>query len=128
MSTEITQGIKVSVDTSYEGRYTNKEGVWYVFSYDIEIENLTLQSIRIMNRQWNIFDSRLGMHVVEGEGIVGEQPEILPGKSHRYQSSCHLAGTFGYMEGVYGAIREADGKKLSIQVPRFELWTPWMKN
>jgi ApaG protein len=123
---EITDGIKVSVMTHYEGRFTNKEGNWYVFGYDIEIDNLSLGPIQILSRQWTIFDPKLGYRTVAGEGIVGEQPEILPGMGHRYQSGCQLGAPFGFMHGSFNAIRLNDGKPLSIKVPRFEFWCPWV--
>jgi ApaG protein len=113
------------VATHYEGRFTNKEGNWYVFGYDIEIDNLSLGPIQILTRHWTIFDPKLGYRTVEGDGIVGEQPEILPGLGHRYQSGCQLGAPMGLMYGHYTALRLNDGQTLVIKVPRFEFWCPW---
>ena len=37
----------------------------------------------------------------DGEGVVGEQPVLAPGKSHDYVSGCPLATPFGSMEGFH---------------------------
>jgi len=57
---------------------------------------------------------------VEGEGVIGEQPRILPGGVHEYRSFCVLKSEHGYMEGHYGFVRD-DGTSFNALIPRFTL-------
>jgi len=60
---------------------------------------------------------------VEGEGVVGEQPVILPGGEHRYSSFCVLETPVGCMEGSYQMVAE-DGTAFEAQIPAFTLAAP----
>ena len=57
---------------------------------------------------------------VIGEGVVGEQPTIMPGAVHEYQSFCILKSGEGWMEGHYGLLRQ-DGTSFEAAIPRFIL-------
>ena len=81
MITTITDGVKVSVETQFQPEYSNPQGDHFMFAYKINIENLSDTTVQLLRRHWDIFDSN-GIHrEVEGEGVVGEQPVIEPGKS-----------------------------------------------
>jgi ApaG protein len=58
--------------------------------------------------------------VVEGEGVVGQQPRLAPGESFRYGSYCPLTTEWGTMEGTFTMLRE-DGSRFEAQVRRFYL-------
>jgi ApaG protein len=60
---------------------------------------------------------------VDGEGVVGEQPLLTPGKSHDYVSGCPLATPFGSMEGFY-TFERADGSRAEVRIPFFPLTAP----
>ena len=61
--------------------------------------------------------------LVDGEGVVGEQPVLAPGESHEYQSYCVLRSPVGFMEGHYTFVRD-DGQEFKVEVPRFHLNGP----
>jgi ApaG protein len=61
--------------------------------------------------------------MVDGEGVVGEQPFLAPGESHEYRSYCVLQSPAGYMEGYYTFARP-DGHQFKVEVPRFHLNGP----
>ncbi|MFN9909703.1 MAG: ApaG domain, partial [bacterium] len=50
--TEITAGIRVSVETFYQPTHSNPSQGHYVFAYRITIRNGSEQAIRLRRRQW----------------------------------------------------------------------------
>lgn len=121
MTTQITEGVKVSVETVYQPEYSNPENEHFMFAYKIRIENLGDYSIKLLRRHWFIFDSNGTRREVEGEGVVGVQPVIEPGECHEYVSGCNLKSDMGYMEGSYQMVREMDGYLFAVSIPKFVL-------
>lgn len=128
MVTQITDGVKVSVDCIYQEEYSNPESNHYMFAYRITIENLSNQSVQLLRRHWFIFDSGASKSEVEGEGVVGVQPIIAPGQSHEYVSGCNLKSEIGYMEGTYQMMRRSDSTVFNVEIPRFNLIAPFRLN
>ena len=79
--------------------------------------------VQLLTRHWVITDGRGARHTVEGEGVVGEQPVIAPGRSYDYVSGCPLQTPTGAMEGSYRMIAE-DGSTFDAAIPRFQLIGP----
>lgn len=124
MVTQITQGVKISVETMFQPEYSNPLNDHFMFSYKINIENMTDDSVQLISRHWYIFDS-IGTHrEVIGEGVVGLQPVIEPGSSHEYVSGCDLKTEIGYMKGTYSMKRLADGDMFEVEIPAFQLISP----
>ena len=71
MIQQITKGIKISVETSYNGASFRNNQLYYIFSYTIIIENKSTETIKLTDRFWTIFDSLNETEVVSGEGVVG---------------------------------------------------------
>ena len=58
---------------------------------------------------------------VEGEGVIGQQPIIVPGKHHQYVSWCNLRTGLGTMHGHY-LMRVVDTEEeFQVQIPRFQM-------
>ena len=128
MITQSTSGINVSVICIFQPEYSNPENMHFMFAYQITIENTSDYTAQLISRHWDIFDS-IGEHKqVNGEGIVGEQPILLPGQFHQYVSGCNLKSELGYMEGYYTMVREIDGEILQIEIPRFNLIASYRLN
>jgi ApaG protein len=128
MVTAITEGIKISVDTIYQDEHSNPENGHFMFAYRISIENLTDFEIQLMRRQWFIFDSNGTVREVEGEGVVGVQPIIMPGDSYSYVSGCNLKTDIGSMRGRYLMRRTLDDSEFLVEIPEFELVVPFRLN
>jgi ApaG protein len=124
MVTEITQGIKVSVETEYQPAYSSPGQYHYVFTYRITIENQSEYTIQLIRRHWNIFDAGFTMREVEGEGVVGQQPVLEPGQNHQYVSGCNLKSGIGKMVGTYLMERVVDGTKMQVNIPEFTMIAP----
>jgi len=91
-----------------------------VFGYFIRIENNGRFEVQLLRRHWHIRDGLGQIREVEGEGVVGKMPVILPGKSHQYNSFCVLETFEGTMEGTFLMERE-DGERFRVAIPRFDL-------
>jgi len=121
MIQQITKGIKISVQTSFEGTFYRDRKLHYAFGYLITIENQSKDSVQLINRHWNIKDSLSRTQVVDGEGVIGKKPVIKPGQSHSYRSGCLLSSTAGRMRGYYEMINFTSTKRFKVKIPSFKL-------
>ncbi|MFN3639570.1 MAG: Co2+/Mg2+ efflux protein ApaG [Flavobacterium sp.] len=128
MVTQITRGIKISVSTSFEGTYFKNYKLHFAFSYQITIENHSKDSVQLISRHWEIFDSLNVKEIVDGEGVVGIKPVLKPGESHSYSSGCLLSSPFGAMRGYYNMVNFTSTKKFRVIVPTFRLSAPFAIN
>ena len=124
MVTEITQGVKVVVETEYQPSYSSPSQYHYVFTYKITIENQSDFTIQLKRRRWLIHDAGFTIREVEGEGVVGLQPLLEPGESHQYVSGCNLKSGIGKMVGTYLMERIVDGINFNVNVPEFVMIAP----
>jgi ApaG protein len=127
MVTDITSGVKVSVETEYQAEYSNPARQHFVFTYRIVIENLSDKTIRLLTRHWEIFDATYTKREVTGEGVVGKQPVLEPGQSHQYVSGCNLRSGIGKMQGYY-TMEQSNGKVFIVKIPEFNMVVPTFLN
>jgi ApaG protein len=121
MGTAITKGIKISVTPSYMVEESHPARGRHLFSYLIEIENVSDQVVQLMSRHWYILDSFSHSREVEGEGVVGQQPILHPGQFHRYTSWCPLESDIGLMFGFYKMRITHSGEEFEVRIPEFTL-------
>lgn len=128
MVSAVTHEIEVSVETEYQAELSNPKVGLYMFAYHINIENHGEYAVQLLRRRWNIYDSNGEHRVVEGEGVVGEQPVLESGQYHKYSSACNLITDMGKMHGSYQFVRLADGKLFTVEIPEFKLISPFRMN
>ena len=128
MVTQITRGIKISVNTSFEGTYFKNYKIHFAFSYEITIENYSKDSVQLITRHWEIFDSLNEIEVVDGEGVIGKKPVLKPGETHTYSSGCLLSSPHGAMKGFFNMINFTTTKNFRVIVPVFRLSAPYALN
>ena len=128
MVTQITKGIKVSVESSFEGTYYKESKLHYAFEYSVKIENQSKELVQLDSRHWVILDSLNEEETVDGEGVIGKKPVIKPGQSHTYTSGCLLASPYGAMYGYYRMINLNSTKKFNVMIPVFKLSAPFSLN
>jgi ApaG protein len=128
MVSKISEGIEVNVETFYQPDYSNPLNHEYMFAYRITIENLNKFSVQLLKRYWKIFDSNGEYRTVEGEGVVGVQPIILPNKQFQYVSGCNLKSEMGKMEGFYELVNQDTLKNFTVIIPSFQLIAPSKNN
>ena len=95
----------------------------YVFAYMITITNESTFTAQLRTRHWIITDGRGGVEEVKGDGVVGEQPRLVPGQSFQYTSGCVLNTPVGTMHGTYRMWRE-DGSYFDAVIAPFSLASP----
>jgi ApaG protein len=128
MVTQITRGIKISVLTSFEGTYLKNYQINFAFGYQITIENHSKDSVQLMTRCWEIFDSLNDQETVAGEGVIGKKPVLRPGESYTYKSGCLLCSPFGAMKGYFNMINFTSTRMFKVIVPSFKLSAPFALN
>ncbi|MCE2704773.1 MAG: Co2+/Mg2+ efflux protein ApaG [Bacteroidota bacterium] len=128
MTSMITEGVQVSVETFYQEDYSNPLQGEYMFAYRVEIENYNSFPVQLHRRHWFIFDSNATRREVEGEGVVGVQPVILPGETYRYVSGCNLKTEMGRMVGTYEMENLDTREQFTVQIPSFEMIVPYKNN
>ena len=124
MIEQITKGIKITVSTNFEGKRYQNLRMYYAFSYSITIENQSSDTVQLVGRHWNIFDSLCDLETVDGEGVVGEKPIISPKQSYTYNSHCLLSSAIGAMNGYYNMINFTTSKQFRVLIPTFHLMVP----
>ena len=101
MSEATTRGIRVSVTARYVPERSAPDQAQYLFTYDVRISNVGTEAAQLVSRRWVITDGEGEVQIVQGPGVVGEQPLIAPGSSFEYTSFCPLPTPYGTMHGGY---------------------------
>ncbi|MCW8886679.1 MAG: Co2+/Mg2+ efflux protein ApaG [Motiliproteus sp.] len=119
----IQHPVNITVETEYLDDQSDPENKRFVFAYTITILNQDIESVQLLSRYWMITDGDQQEQEVEGQGVIGEQPTIEPGKSFRYTSGTVIATKVGSMTGHYG-MRTESGDDFQAPIPAFTLATP----
>lgn len=128
MSSLISSGIRVSVETAYQADVSEPADNQFVFAYRITIENKNDFPVRLLRRHWDISDSN-GLHrEIDGDGVVGMQPTIQPGEQYEYVSACHLQTDIGMMMGYYLMQNNFTQQHFKCSIPAFVMETPYKLN
>lgn len=128
MITQVTAGVKISVETFYRPEQSNPVLNQHIFAYRITITNNSEFSVQLKRRHWFIMDSNATNREVEGEGVIGEMPVITTGESYQYVSGCNLESEIGKMYGTYLMERLIDKKKFYVKIPEFNMVVPYKLN
>jgi ApaG protein len=95
----------------------------FCFVYFITIHNDTDDAITIKGRKWVVTNAAGEITAVEGEGVVGETPEIPPGGSFSYNSFHLLDTPMAIAQGSYLG-RDGHGRTVLTRIPKFEMVAP----
>lgn len=128
MVEQITQGVKISVKTKYNGTSYRNNRLYYIFAYFVTIENYSSKTIELTHRFWEIFDSLNKTEFVEGEGVIGQTPVLKPNDTYSYSSGCFLESNVGAMKGFYTMKDVKTSEQFKVAIPTFQLATPILSN
>ena len=92
------------------------------FVYFITIHNDSEVTVTIKGRKWVVTDADGQRVVVEGDGVVGEFPQLEPGDQFSY-NSYHTIGSDSVAEGAFFGVTDA-GEPVFTRIPRFEMRAP----
>lgn len=118
-----TNGIRVSVRSTYLEKQSDPSDDLFVWSYTVRIQNGSRKSVRLRTRHWLITNAKGLTEEVKGVGVVGEQPVIKPGEGFEYTSGAPLSTPSGMMVGRYG-MESAEGEIFEVDIPAFSLDSP----
>ena len=122
-SSALTNGIRVSVRSQYLAEQSAPELDRYVFAYTVAIANEGHHPAQLRTRHWVITDAHGKIEEVRGDGVVGEQPRLVPGQSFQYTSGCVLTTPLGTMHGSYQMWHD-DGSWFDAEIAAFSLVMP----
>jgi ApaG protein len=123
MTTNMKYQIDINVESTYLPSQSAPDNDRYVFAYTVTITNSGSESAKLVTRHWIITDANERTQEVRGEGVVGEQPHLLPGASFQYTSGTVLETPVGTMKGSYQMITD-DGTMFEAEIPSFTLSIP----
>jgi ApaG protein len=127
MSSALTDGILVTVHSQYIPERSSVSSRQFAFAYTVRIANQGSETAQLRSRHWIITDSNGNVQEVRGEGVVGAQPVIGPGRHFEYTSWCVIATASGTMRGSYQMIRP-DGDAFEAEIAPFRLGLPQTLN
>jgi ApaG protein len=121
-----TRNIRIIVRPQFLENQSKPDEHHFMWAYTILLENLGLETVKLLTRHWVITDGLGRVQEVRGDGVIGEQPVLRSGERFEYNSGCPLSTSSGTMEGSYGMINE-QGEKFDVIIPAFSLDSPYLK-
>ena len=114
----------MSVKVRYLRHESNPNDLRWVFAYTITIQNDGQIAMQLIDRHWEITSGvENDVEIVDGDGVVGNQPRLEPGEAFQYTSAAVLESSFGTMEGHYN-FRDDAGDLYRVPIDPFILSIP----
>jgi ApaG protein len=126
-STALTEGIRVTVRSTYVAEQSSPRSRRYVFAYTVRIANEGTEPAQLRTRHWIITDANAKVEEVRGPGVVGRQPALRGGEHFEYTSGCVLQTPRGEMRGTY-QMQRPDGRMFDAVIAPFLLVLPHSLN
>lgn len=121
---EASDEMEVSVRPEFLPKHSRPDQGVFAWSYHITITNTGTRRIQLLRRHWIITNGHGVREEVIGDGVIGEQPIILPGQSYSYASGCPLRTPTGNMRGWYDCVDLDTRDKVRAKIPLFFLRAP----
>lgn len=115
--------IHISVETYFLPEQSLPMQHRYTFAYQITIRNDGKEPMTLRRRYWQITDDNQKVEVVQGAGVVGQQPTLAPNEGFIYTSGAQLSTPYGQMEGYY-VFEDAQGHAYRAPISPFLLSIP----
>jgi ApaG protein len=115
--------IEIAVRSVYIDDESEPDANKYVFAYTITMRNVGTVPAQLLTRHWIITDADGKVQEVRGDGVVGEQPHLVPGEDFEYTSAALIETPVGTMAGSYQMMAD-DGVSFDAKVPLFRLSIP----
>ena len=114
---------QVEVSPSFVPEESRPDEGIYFFSYLVKIHNKGPRPATLKQRKWIITDAWGRVEIIEGPGVVGQQPRLNPGEVFEYNSFCPLPTATGSMKRHYQMSHD-DGTEFKVEIPEFFLVEP----
>ena len=118
-------GLRVTLDQLVYQRLTPEQSPDqpHSFIYHLTIHNDSEVTVTIKGRKWVVTHDDGTQLTVEGDGVVGEFPEIPPGEKFSYHSRHVIRTQTAVAEGAYLGVDE-NGRRVFTRIPKFKLVSP----
>lgn len=125
--TEKNNLIEIKTQVCFLEQQSDASQNHYMFAYTMTIINSGKLGSKLISRRWVITDANDSARVVEGTGVIGEQPYLKPGEKFEYTSFTIIETPVGSMHGEYKMIAD-DGTEFLVPIPPFSLAIPSVVN
>ncbi|MBD3766328.1 MAG: Co2+/Mg2+ efflux protein ApaG [Gammaproteobacteria bacterium] len=115
--------IHIAVETYYLPEQSLPMQHRYTFAYQITLRNDGKEPMTLRRRYWQITDDNQKVEVVQGAGVVGQQPTLAPNEGFIYASGAQLSTPYGQMEGYY-VFEDTQGHAYRAPIAPFLLSIP----
>lgn len=136
-SEAITNGVKVQASAVLVPEVSSATGE-YCYAYSIRmslqpegclLDGMYYKSCQLYSRHWIIKSKDVVVADVNGEGVIGKYPLLLPnGEEFVYESCTPLPAPPGFVDGSFtfvpGRLQKPEGRQFKVQVARFHLEVP----
>ena len=119
----ISNKFQIEVRTDFDFDQSSPLNFQYLFRYTITITNIGDVAAQLLSRHWSIKDANGKMSIVEGSGVIGQQPYFEPGEAFEYSSFCPLPTMTGEMWGHFNMINKY-GQSFKVETPVFKFHVP----
>lgn len=119
----LQKSIAINVHPQYLPEQSNEDAQEFTFAYTVDITNHGENEVQLLERHWIITDGNNTVREIEGEGVIGKQPNIRPGETFSYSSGAILPTKTGLMEGSY-KMRTDNGLSFIAIIKPFALIHP----
>ena len=119
-SNTVTRDIRIEAAAELLPKESEPDRGRYFYRYRVRITNEGATAARLISRRWLILDANNQSEEVQGDGVVGKQPNLAPGEMFEYESYCPLRTEWGTMEGAYSFLAD-DATQFDAKIGRFFL-------
>ena len=124
----IDKNISISIQTIYLPQYSNETESIYAFGYFIAIQNLNEEDVQLLARRWVIENADGEKRIIQGEGVVGQQPFFTSQEKFEYNSWAQISTPVGSMQGTFTMCYIASSETFEVLIPTFSLIKPDILN
>jgi len=116
--------LKVTLDKLkyHYGSFGTPDETPHIFVYYLTISNHSDRRVKLLGRKWIIYKPNGEKMVIEGDKIVGKEPDLVPGETFSY-NSFHVSATDASAMGSFHGV-DGDGMRVHVQIPRFSMRIP----
>uniref|UniRef100_A0A6I8R7S3 F-box protein 3 n=1 Tax=Xenopus tropicalis TaxID=8364 RepID=A0A6I8R7S3_XENTR len=97
--------------------------IWdQIFRLEMSKDAYPEKACQLDSRYWRITNAKEQVEEVQGPGVVGDYPQLRPGRVYEYTSCTTFSTSSGYMEGYY-TFHRLDKKQetFNVVIPRFHM-------
>lgn len=128
MANTTALGILIEVKSWYRHDLTSETKSSFIHNYQIRIINKMQSPVQLLSREWEVRHLIHGTSHVSGEGVIGQQPLLVPNEVFEYTSGCELISSIGSMKGKFHFINMDNDKVFEAEIPQFYMYYPPLLN